>query len=79
MKLEEFKEEWEEIIEDYKAVKVSMMRSWNEDHKKEALYILYRPFVSYAVPRSFYLDDVKLISKDGSSITVPVLYISSLF
>ena len=79
MKLEEFKEEWEEIIEDYKQVKVSMMGSWNEDHKKEALYILYRPFVSYEIPRSFYLDDVKLISKDGSSITVPVLYISSLF
>ena len=79
MKLEEFKEEWEEIIEDYKQVKVSMIGSWNEDHKKEALYILYRPFISYEIPNTFNKDEVKLISEDGSSITVPVLYISSLF
>lgn len=79
MKLKEFKEKWEEIIRDYKEVKVSMTGSWNQDHKKQALYILYRPFIDYEIPRSFYLDDVKLISKDGSSITVSVLYISSLF
>ena len=73
MDKEEFGDEWDEAIDGYDDVSVDMTGSWEEDHEKGFHYMVTHRFVKYEFVGD---DNVKLISDDGSSITVPLYQVS---
>lgn len=75
MQVKAFEKEWEEMMEGYTGVKLSMNGYWDREHKTESRYIHSHVFVEYEIVSK---DKVRLVADDGSDIVISVYDVSDV-